>query len=163
MQSDRLDSAFSLKMPSVDEYIRTMTIQFAESTNATSPFLPEEAAEIFRKELLEGVLRGETQAGLVARIYRIYRDPNLAALIADTECSRALNGGQWLEAKSWPGNWKKEWLASSDACERCLAIDGKRLCLNEPFYIDPYGGSLAVVQHPPLHTSCACTLTYAPE
>jgi hypothetical protein len=163
MQSDRLESAFGMKMPSVDEYIRTMTIQFAASTNATSDYPADVAVEMLRRELLESVNSGETTAGLVARICRIYRDPQLASMIAETESSRAIHGGQWLEAKSWPGKHKKVWLASSDACERCLELDGKQFSLDEPFYVDPYGGSIAVVQHPPLHTSCMCTMRYELE
>ena len=50
------------------------------------------------------------------------------------------------------------WLASSDACEKCLELDGKTVAIGEPFYVDPKGGPYAVCLHPPRHVHCFCSL-----
>lgn len=74
-------------------------------------------------------------------------------------CSRAYHAGQELAAKQSGVVAGKRWLASSDACERCLALDGKVVALGEPFIVLPEGGPYATVMYPPLHPKCQCSWT----
>lgn len=157
----RLEVGFNIKLPAVDTYIQRMTVQFAESTNATSAYRTDEAAALFRRELAEGLNRGEAHAKLFERINRIYRNPARASLIAQTEQIRALAGGQWLEAKSWPGTWNKVWVASDDACEICLKLAAMEpIQLDQPFMVGP--GPYGVVQHSPAHPNCRCSNAFEP-
>jgi hypothetical protein len=70
-----------------------------------------------------------------------------------------LRGGQLMAAMDSGVATGKTWLASGDACEQCLELDGVTKDLDEPFIVLPGGGPYARVMHPPLHPSCLCDMT----
>ncbi len=140
------------------EFIRTWTYAFCDSTNETSQHSVNEAVALLRQELAEGLSRGETAQNLTRRVAKIFQDPARAHTIAATETARAMAGGQFLAAKESGVVRGLRWLASSDACSRCLAIDNKEVPLGEPFAVDPGGGPYAVVTHPPRHPLCQCSV-----
>lgn len=100
----------------------------------------------------EGAVKGQDR---LAPIF----GPKRAFTISVTEASRAYHGGQTEAAKRSGVVVSQEWLASADACPKCLALDGKEAPLGEPFYVDPKGGPYAAVYHPPFHPHCMCALT----
>ncbi len=155
----RVGTGFAVFDSRVVEFIRTWTYAFCDSTNETSQHSVSEAVALLRQELAEGLSRGETAQNLTRRVSKIFHDPQRAHTIAATETSRAMAGGQLLAARESGVVDKKRWLASSDACPKCLALDGVEKGLDEPFAVLPGGGAYSIVQHPPLHPLCQCAMT----
>lgn len=149
--------AFDVFLPQVELAIQRQVYQFVESTLATAWTDAQGAYRSVRRELQEGLSDGEAQRSLFQRINRIFNDPARAARIAVTESSRAMHAGQLLAAQESGVVAGLRWLASSDACERCMELDGEEVKLGTPFYVDPKGGPYAVVTHAPLHPHCMCT------
>ncbi len=154
----KVGTGFAVFDSRVVEFIRTWTYAFCDSTNETSQHGVNEAVHKLRQELAEGLSRGETQMNLTRRVAKIFQDPARAHTIAATETARAQHGGQLLAAKESGVVRGLRWLASSDACSRCLALDGKEVPLGEPFTVDPGGGPYAVITHPPRHPFCQCSV-----
>ncbi len=151
-------AGFAVFNSRVLEFIRTWTYAFCDSTNETSQHSVSEAVARLRQELSEGLSRGETAQNLTRRVAKIFQDPQRAHTIAATETARAMAGGQVLAARESGVVRGLRWLASSDACSRCLALDGKEVALGEPFAVDPGGGPYAVIAHNPRHPLCQCTV-----
>lgn len=112
----------------------------------------------------------ETPIQLSKRIAGIYdaKREHSSDRIARTELSNALNVGaqeQWKRG----GVAYNEWLASVDACEFCLKMNGRKRKLGEPFVrqgeavIGVDGGrsvmNYKTITGPTLHPHCTCTLT----
>ncbi len=154
----KVGTGFAVFNSRVVEFIRTWTFAFCDSTNETSQHSVNVAVHKLRQELAEGLSRGETAQNLTRRVAKIFQDPQRAHAIAATETARAQHGGQLLAAKESGVVRGLRWLASSDACSRCLALDGKEVPLGEPFAVDPGGGPYAVVTHPPRHPLCQCSV-----
>lgn len=126
--------------------------------------------ETLRGVLTQSLKKGETIAQLQARIEAVYggSDDFRAGRVARSEIIRVLNAGA-VEAWRQTGVVSaKRWLASSDACKFCLALDGQQVGLVQQFVgagepwsaadgetmIATYGD----IQHPPAHPNCRCTL-----
>lgn len=153
---------FGIDVPEVREYIRTMSVNFSISVNRTSAEHAREDQHVFRTELAEGIEKGEAQAKLTSRLNRIFRNPARTAMIAQTESARSLNGGQFLAVKRMAGTWVKRWLESSDACPRCVALGAMgEIPIDQTFYVDQ-SGPYSIVNHPPLHPNCMCTVVFSP-
>ena len=115
--------------------------------------------DIIRQELAAGLEAGEPTAATAERIRLSGFSPRRANVIAQTEASRAMHAGQGVAAREL-GVREWTWLASSDACEVCLSIDGKTVKIGEPFYVWPTGNpAYRVVYHAPAHPSCFCDNT----
>ena len=148
---------FSIEVPEVREFVRQQAYAFASNVNRTSEQHARDAARAFRRALAEGLDRGESQRKMTQRIDRIFRNPERSSMIAVTETSRALHGGQYLAAKRFTEPTLKTWLASSDACDRCLELAEKPpIPLDQPFHVDDKGGPYSVTMFPPLHPHCMC-------
>lgn len=119
--------------------------------------------------LIPGIVGGENMAQLAKRVGEVYgqkRDPH-AKLIARTEMNTALNAGA-SETFAESGIKRQEWLASSDACEFCVALNGKTVVIGQPFaklgssIRGAQGGKYPVkyrpITHPTLHPQCTCTI-----
>jgi hypothetical protein len=132
---------------------------FCRETMETATLEATEAVSQLRVEMREGLTRGEAQRKLTERVFGIFADPMRAFRIATTESSRAMHSGQLMSARASGVVQKKEWLASPDACPRCLELNGVQKNLDEPFWVDSKGGPYAVVMHPPLHPHCFCDQT----
>jgi hypothetical protein len=152
-----MEMMFDLVNPMVAEQVRRMVFDFASSTNATSRMRVAEAIEWLRRALAQGIDERVALAEMTRRVQRIFADPQRAATIAITESSRAMHGGQFLAAKQSDIVTGKRWLASSDACPLCLALNGKEVELDEDFAVDPGGGPYARIPYPPRHPNCFCT------
>lgn len=153
-----VDFSFNLLRPEVVESIRRAAWDLAESTFATATLDAKRAVQAAREQLRVGVSEGETMREVSRRLFQVFGDPMRAARIATSEASRAHHEGQMAAAKQ-AGVSKLVWLASSDACEACLALNGKEVDVGKPFYVDPKGGTYAIVNHPPLHPNCQCACT----
>lgn len=114
---------------------------------------------MIREELSAGLQAGEPVAAVAERIRQTGFSPRRAATIAQTESSRAMHAGQGVAAREL-GVTHWTWLASSDACDICLSLDGKTVRIGEPFYVHPTGkAAYRVVEHPPAHPHCYCAAT----
>lgn len=159
-----LTTGLRIDVPEVPQFVRGMAVNFAKSTNDTSEYRANEAAEELRRELAEGLDRGELHRRLTDRVHRIFRNPERASMIAHTEQMRALHGGQWLAAKQFTEPMLKLWLASSDACPLCLDLDAKYgvdgIPLDQPFATGTSTNpAYSTIMFPPRHPNCFCTYT----
>ncbi len=154
----RVGIGFQVFDSRVVEFIRHAVYLFCDATNATSESDVATSVAKLREELAAGLSRGETAQRLAGRVGKIFRDPQRAFTIAQTEVSRAQHGGELLAAKESGVARGKRWLASSDACPKCLALDGVEKGLDEPFVILPGHAAYSIVQHPPLHPLCQCAM-----
>lgn len=155
----KITSSFDLFNPKVLDAVDAAAFAFCRETMETAVGRLSEVLEKLRAALKAGLSRGDAIKALAAKVREIFASPERAFRIAVTESSRAINGGQLLAAKESGVAKSKTWLASADACARCLELDGKNVPLNAPFYVDSKGGPYATVMHPPLHPYCMCTFT----
>ncbi len=117
----------------------------------------EDTRRMIREELSAGLQAGEPVAAIAERVRLQAFSPRRAATIAQTESSRAVHAGQGIAAKEL-GVTDWTWLASSDACDLCLSLDGNTVKIGEPFYVHPKGNpAYRVVYHAPAHPHCYCT------
>lgn len=158
-QRKALGVAFDLFNPRVLEVVDTAVLEFCEETNATATVELAEALAAVRRRFREGLPRGDALQSLATSVREIFADPYRAFRIAATETSRFLHGGQLLAMQENPAVRKKQWLASADACDDCLELDGEQRNLDEPFVVLPGRGPYRIVQAPPLHPHCFCDLT----
>ncbi len=149
----QLGASFDLFDPLVLRAVDKATLRFCEETNDTVVGDLKEAIKKLRKLLKEGLAEGKAIAQLALEVKRIFADPSRAWRIAATEASRAVHGGALLNAKESSLKLKKEWLASSDACELCQEINGLQKELDEPFVIEGTG-VYARIMTPPRHPHC---------
>lgn len=154
----QLGVSFDLFDPMVLRAVDRAALQFCEETNATAVEGLRTSVTKLRELLKAGLSEGKAVAQLAREVKRIFADPSRAWRIAATESSRAVHGGALLNAKESSLKLRKEWLASSDACPRCLELDGVQRELDEPFVVDGTG-PYARIDHPPLHPHCWCTFT----
>jgi len=124
----------------------------------------EDTRRMIRDELATGLQAGEPVAAIAERIRLQGFSPRRANVIAQTESSRAMHAGEGVAAREL-GVTQWTWLASADACELCLSIDGKTVSIGENFYTHTTGNAAyRNVTHPPAHPNCMCsTLEVLPE
>ena len=152
---------FDLFNPKILDAVDAATMQFCRETNDTATSELTQAVRDLRSLLKRGLERGEATSLLARKIRQIFADPGRAWRIATTESSRAIHAGDLMAAKDSELAQTKSWLASSDACDRCLDLADKgEVELDKPYYVDPKGGPYAIVYHPPLHPSCFCSQTF---
>ncbi len=150
--------AFDLFNPWVLTAVDDAVMAFCRSTLETALGDLADPISEFRRQLAEGVEAGEATISLNRRALEVFNDPFRAARVAQTEASRAVHLGQVLAAKESGVVAGKRWLASPDACDLCLSLNGKVVGLDEPFHVFPKGGPYAMVYHPPAHPHCFCSL-----
>jgi hypothetical protein len=150
--------AFDLRNPRVLDAINAASLTLAASTNAMSQYGVEQARSELRQAMIDGMDRGEAYTRLRGRIELIFDNRARADMIARTESSRAVHGGQVLAAQESGVVKGLKWLPSSAPCEKCRKLAGKIVALGEPFFTDPRGGPYAVCYHPPLHPHCVCSI-----
>lgn len=119
--------------------------------------LISQVSDSTREFIREAVARShETGASLVDAIAEAIGDDTRAEVIARTESMMAANEGQreaWRQAvdNGWlDESTRRQWIASSDACPECDALDGEEADLGGNYPND--GG-----EGPPLHPNCRCT------
>lgn len=154
-----LEDAWDIFRPEVMAYIRQATHNFAQSTIDTVQHGITDIYDSVRRELGAGLIGGETTQEINRRMAKLFDDPYRAARIGQSEASRAMHAGQTIASQQSGVTTGMLWLASSDACNLCLSVNGKEVDFGEPFYVDPKGGPYAIIMHPPMHPHCFCTAT----
>lgn len=157
-KTPELSFDFDLFRPEVIEAANAATYEFCRETMLTATTDLTTALAQLHELMRQGLPRGEAIELLAKNVRTIFADPMRAFRIATTETSRAVHGGQMAAAVE-AGVQRHSWLASADACEHCLELDGKTVEIGQPFFVNPKGGPYAVVIHPPLHPHCFCTTT----
>lgn len=151
-------SNLSLFDPKVIDAVDAAAFAFCRETMETAAGDLGTVLSELRTALKLGLSQGEATRVLAAKVREIFASPQRAFRIAVTESSRAMHGGQFLSAKASGIVHRKEWVASSDACELCLSLaDLGPIPLDKPFCVDPRGGHYAVVQFPPAHPHDMCS------
>lgn len=119
--------------------------------------------------LKEGLSEGENLDQLAARVGELWgiKKDSHAKLIARTEINLAANSGAVATFKEG-GIKSYTWLASVDACEFCLALNGKSVTIGESFaplgstVKGVEGGTFSVtfrdIKFPGLHPNDRCTI-----
>lgn len=144
--------------PHVAQFARTWAYDFAASTLASTHLRVMEAYQRTAATMATWLEQGDTLDALSQSLGMIFNDPSRAQMIAASEASRAYHGGQMITAEESGEVYGKTWLASADACDQCLALNGKTVPLDKPFVVLP--GRYGVVMSPPLHPHCMCSQTY---
>jgi uncharacterized protein YoaH (UPF0181 family) len=155
--SKQVGLSFDLFNPRVIDAVNRTTYTFCRETLDTATMDLSKAMEELRQLMRDGLPQGDAVTLLAKKVRTIFADPYRAFRIATTEGSRAVHGGQMLLSAESGVN-RHSWLASSDACDHCLELDGKVVRIGEPFHVDPKGGPYAITLHPPLHCFCFCSM-----
>lgn len=165
LASRGVDVRFDLDDSKIKSYLDTYRFRFAERISKSS-------AERVREVLLTGQDEGKTVEQVKADLEGEFKrwDSDRAELVARTETMRAGNGGVRL-AYIASDVTKMRWLAASDPCPICAALDGKVVGVTEDFVAD--GGHLdyqdgdssksftanyGALETPPCHPNCRCTI-----
>lgn len=154
-----IEFGFNLFNPRILQYIQGQTFSFVQETLDTLKGDVQTGLEQLRGLLAFSLEEGDTQRDLTRMIGALFTDPYRASRIAITEASRAVHGGDLLAMKESGVVKGKKWLASSDACDKCLALNGKEVPIDAPFVVDAKGGPYAAVYGPPRHPFCMCSQT----
>lgn len=163
----QLDEDQWVNRPEIGDYVRTHNMKFAQEINAKTN---RELKSILSDALDEG----KSIAGIeedIEGLFKGYEDYRIER-IARTESARAQVGGERKVYKDSGVVHSLKWLASSDACEFCLEMDGKTVGIDQDFF--KQGQSLDAtdddgkegtmdfdygdVEGPPLHPNCRCDL-----
>ncbi len=143
---------FDVYNPATTEAVRRMVFDFLRS-------LGEGTSDMLREALIVSLEGGEPGLQLQARLVPIFGTQR-AFTIGLTESSRAVHAGQLAAARAEGVVTARTWLASGDACDACLSLDGKTVGLDEPFATGASRNpAYATVMYPPLHPRCMCTVT----
>jgi hypothetical protein len=155
--------SFSVTNPNTKEAVEKATLEFCESTNATTHLELTEALQKTREAIAEGlIVRGDSVADLTKRVNEIFSGAETwrARRIAATEASRAVHAAQEMSAidSEVVTGWK--WLLSADACPLCQTVARRvpAVRLGRPFAIIGDNPAYANISHPPLHPGCQCSL-----
>ena len=143
--------SFDVTNPKVIEWIKERVGELIKRKDGKS--LPDVTLEKLRKTLAQGVANGEKIPSLASRVSAVYDEGKgyRAVRIARTETIASSNQGA-LQAYDQSGVIKKkEWIAESDACDICLAIEARGpVKLHNSFS----GG----FDCPPAHPNCRCAV-----
>jgi len=129
--------------------------------------ISESSVEIIRREIHKAVDEGlpfhQVRSNLIEKLDGV--SASRAGMIAQTETIRAANAGAVNAYKS-AGIEQIEWVASSDPCEFCGALDGTVIEIDDGFanlgdtLTGSEGGVLQLkyesLNYPPAHPNCEC-------
>jgi HK97 family phage portal protein len=160
--ADDGDTIFQINQK-IQEFIHDRIEKLATETNDFT------ISEI-EQTIAQGVTDGESVAKLRERIRNVYdnADKVRAERIARTETLAASNAGANEAYRQSPMVAYKEWSAEADACDFCLALDGKIVGLEDDFA--KAGENIAGddekdlhvsyedIGFPPLHPNCKCAI-----
>lgn len=154
------DEEFSLDMPKVRAFITNRPKTFIEEVT-------EETNNLVKEAINAGIKEGEGIDKIRDRISELFDgfEDYRAERIARSEVIRGSNFATEQAYIQSGVVEAKEWLTAFDerTCERCAALDGKQMNLEENFFDegDTFMGvdlDYEDVRYPPLHPSCRCTL-----
>lgn len=143
-----------------------LTMKFDAKNEAASKWAKQHAGELAKdisatteQAIKDAVARAQEEGDLRQQrddILDAVGDESRAELIARTESMTAANEGQreaWdqaVDAGLLTGDERREWIATSDACDDCSELDGETTDLDGEYPNDGGDG-------PPLHPNCRCT------
>lgn len=160
-------SGIKIATPTVDD---VMAEQKLWGSALVKGVLGESAAQL-NDIISEGIKAGKAREQIVNDLYQTRADDGIlpewrARLIAQTEVIRSYNAGSLAE-KADTGVEYVRWLdGQRGACESCSHLEGVtipmepgKLKSQQNYFVDQLRGF--VVQHPPLHPGCRCTIVGA--
>jgi hypothetical protein len=155
-------NAWEVTDPNTRAKIEQAAFDFCAATNETTVLELGEARDALRAELVAGVVdRGDTLAELTKRVQAVFKDAETwrARRIAQTEASRAVHAGLEESARQSGVVAGLEWLASGDACPKCLRIAAEvnAVPLGTAFAVESDHPSYGLVRYPPAHPHCNCS------
>jgi hypothetical protein len=155
---------FDIRNPQVQRWLESYVAKFSEQ-------VMQEAASVFMKSMEEGVAAGETIFELRKRTEQVFGKMRIhkSEMIARSESSRAAHQGMIQGWKESGVVTAKVWRTQPGACQFCQPMEGKVVELDSSFFeqgsVIPgnEGGQMKldyeVVDGPPLHPNCECTVT----
>lgn len=152
---------WSILHPRVTEAIRRTVFNFIQETIAFTRREIARVQRVFRRELAEGLAEGEALHKLIDRVEPLFGRER-SYTIARTEAARAVEAGGLIAAQESGVVKAKRWLCAPGCCDRCRALDGKTVKLDEPFIVLPgVPAAYAVVMTGgTLHPNDRCSTEY---
>jgi SPP1 gp7 family putative phage head morphogenesis protein len=152
-QTKSMGVSFSSEI-ATNETVEQAALQLAfDLAGSVSDTLRERMRDTMSSGLANGFSASE-----IAEAFEPFFGRYRAETIAVTEASRAQHAGE-IETYREMGVQRKAWMASSDACDVCMGLDGSEMGLDGAFHVHEGGReSYRVVKHPPLHPVCKCTI-----
>lgn len=160
----RMGLRFDVMNPETQRWLRQYVAHFGSVTT-------EELGLKFSREMLVGMEQGETIFELRKRTEKFFgrMKTHKSEMIARTESSRGSHQGMLQGWKQSGVVTAKVWQTQPGACQFCEPMQGKVVELERSFFeqgsVAPgnQGGNLKldyeIVEGPPLHPNCICTLT----
>jgi len=154
------DVVFSVRDPNVSKAIDSLVFKFGKRTNATTSKALGKALKELRAEIRAGLEAGEAISELTKRVQTVFDHASKfrAKRIAMTESSRAVHLGQQLGAEKSGVVVGKQWVASTDGCEACMALHGRQIGLDKSFEHHAEPGPYSETPFPPAHPNCRCDM-----
>ena len=163
-----IDIAFDVHNPEVTKWLEEYTPMFSKR-------LEEVNIEKLRKELIEGLEKGENIRKLSERVNKTYDNWNKVRSkdISQNQVLRASNQANLESYKQSGVVHKKEWIThfTDGTCFWCGSLDGETVALEKNFYdlgdtvemeVDGKTERLYVdyenIERPPLHNRCRCAI-----
>lgn len=139
-----------------ESYIKSATTKVSNSiTNSTNSYI--------KNELSEGISKGESNEKLAKRIVSVFKESesSRALLIARTETARYSERATLDVYKASGVVEGKEWVNNPDACEECIAYEGKVVGLDDTFDGSESDSEMSFddLATPPLHPNCRCLIS----
>lgn len=155
-------AAWQVTNPNLKHQISKLTLNFVQSTLASTSRQVNDALEALRHELDTGMTAGETLTELRDRVSSIFDKltDSHAQTIAATETSRATHAAQNQAAIESGVVAGYEWLVSSDACDLCLMVASEcnKVRIGQAFAVVGNNPDYSMISFPPLHPRCQCTI-----
>ena len=152
-----------LPVQQLDKAVERAVLALAASTHATTKYEVDEAVRQLREQLRQGLVQGEENQLIRERVQGIFTDlsDQRAYLIAQTESNRQKHAGELIAIRESGVEARKRWLPDGQACPTCRTAAARgAIPLDQPFHVDPKAGAYAVVDAPPHHPGCRCSLAY---
>lgn len=156
-----IEAMFHVVDKNIPETAQRLALKFCRETNETTSMEIGEALATLRDEIEAGIVGGDTRVEMTNRVREVFDNAEKyrAERIARTEASRARHTAEQKTVTSTGDEYKKHWLVSADACEKCDAVAAKfkdGIPAAATFGATSYGP----IDGPPLHPHCACSLTW---
>lgn len=166
-----MEKGFDIRVdrPEVRQFMESYSYKFAQKISNTSA---DEVRELLLSQQQAGATKDQIADALKEK-FVTWKDSRAEA-VAQSETIRSANRGAQLAYRS-VGLQRKKWLASDDACEICLALNGTVVGIDTPFVAkdaefnplgddgqpalkSPFVPTYEDVETPPAHPHCRCTI-----
>lgn len=153
-----LDTEMDMEREEVQKLLKMNVRKFSDTVTDTTN-------ELMKKEVIEGLAKGETIPEITERIKNVFTDAteHRAEMISRTETIR-YNTRASQQAYVDSGIVEaKQWMVNPDACDVCLELDGKIVGLDDDFVKKGNEILGTVIDYedipaPPLHPNCKCDI-----